>query len=130
MSRRVMTWALWLMLVATLPLPYFMIDSGRVPAAQLFLLAAVTTPLVVSDPSFTTKFIAALFVIQSVFYALVLYVLARLGARLIERRAPRRLHVAVLTALAMLLIGVALFEVYRAPLSHGPGPTNLVGVFR
>jgi|SRR5262245_64942904 len=130
MSRRALTLALWLILVATLPLPYFMIDSGRVPAAELFLLAAVTTPLVISDPSVTTKFVATLFIVQSLLYALLLYLLARLGAGQIERRTPRRLHGIVLAALAVLLVGVGLFEVYRAPLSHGPGPTNLVGVFR
>ena len=130
MSRRVMTWTLWLLFAATLPLPYYMIDRGRVPAAQLFLLAAVTTRLMLSEPSFTTRFVAALFLMQSLFYGALLYALARIGARLIGRHTPARLHAIVLAALAILLVAIGLFEVYRAPLSHGPGPTNLVGVFR
>jgi hypothetical protein len=130
MSRRMMTWALWLVFAATLPLPYYMIDRGRVPAVQLFLLAAVTTPLVFSDPSFTTRFVAALFVVQSLIYGVLIYVLARIGARLIERHAARRWHAIVLVGVAVLLVAAGLFEIYRAPLSHGPGPTNLVGVFR
>lgn len=125
-----MTWGLWLVLVATLPLPYFMIETGRVPAAELFLLAAVTSPLVISDPSLTTRFIAGLFVAQSLIYAALLYVFARLGMRLIERRPTRRGRALAWTALAALLVAVSFFHVYRAPLSHGPGTTNLVGVFR
>jgi hypothetical protein len=130
MSRRAMTWLLWPALVATLPLPYFMIESGRVPAAQLFLLAAVTAPLMVTDPSFTTRFVATFFVAQSLLYAVLLYLLARLGAGLIERRVPRRRRGLVLAAIAALLVAMALSDVYRAPLSHGPGPTNLIGVFQ
>ena len=130
MSRRAMTWVLWLVAVATLPLPYFMIDSGRVPAAQLFLLAAVTAPLMVTDPSFTTRFVGSLFLAQSLLYGAALYLLARLGAGAIAHRtAPRRRGLAVAVIAAALAV-MALCNVYRAPLSHGPGATNLMGVFR
>jgi hypothetical protein len=120
-----MTWILWLALVASLPLPYFMIESGRVPAAQLFLFAAVTTPLAVTDPGFTTRFVAALFIVQSLLYGPLLYLLARTAAR---RVAPRRRALVTGVVLALLAV-VAMLDVYRAPLSHGPGPTNIVGVF-
>lgn len=125
-----MTWLLWVALVATLPLPYFMIESGRVPAAQLFLLAAVTTPLAITDPSFTTRFAATFFVAQSLLYGILLYVLARLGAGLIVQRVAPRWHGLALAVIAVLLTVMALSDVYHAPLSHGPGRTNLVGVFQ
>ena len=120
-----MTWVVWLALICTVPLPYYMIESGRIPAAQLFALAVVTAPLAITDPSFTTRFVAALFIAQSLLYGALLYLVARAVAR---RVPPRRR--ALLTAVAIaLLAGVALLDVYRAPLSHGPGPTNIVGVF-
>jgi hypothetical protein len=130
MSRRALTWTLWLLAVATVPLPYFMIDSGRVPAAQLFLLAAVTTPLMVTDPSYTTRFIASLFIAQSLLSALALYLLARLAAGAIARWTEPRQRGLAVAVIAVALIALALCSVYRAPLSHGPGATNLLGVFR
>lgn len=125
MSQRAMKWLLWVLLVCAVPLPYFMIESGRIPALQLFIFAALTTPLMVTDPGFTTRFVAALFLAQSLFYGAALYVVARAMSRR-ARPGGRALLVAVL---AGLLTVIALLDVYRAPLSHGPGPTNLIGVF-
>jgi hypothetical protein len=125
MSQRALKWWLWLVLIGTVPLPYFMIENGRVPAVQLFIFAAVTAPMVVSDPGFTTRFVAALFLAQSLFYGATLYLLARGAARHVGPR--RRGALAAAAALALGLL--ALCDVYRAPLSHGPGATNIVGVF-
>jgi hypothetical protein len=125
MPQRAMTWILWLALVCCLPLPYFMIESGRVPAAQLFLFAALTTPLAITDPGFTTRFVAALFVVQSLLFGALLYLLARTAAR----RAPVARRALFPAAALALLAAAAMLPVYRAPLSHGPGPTNIVGVF-
>ena len=72
-SSRAMTWLLWLVFIFTLPLPYFMIEAGRMPAAQLMLFAALTAPLAITDPGFTTRFVAALFVAQALLYCGLLY---------------------------------------------------------
>jgi hypothetical protein len=128
MTKRALTWTMWLLLICTLPLPYFMIESGRVPAAVLFVFAAVTLPLVVTDPGFTTRFVAALFVAQSLFYAGLLYGLARWSAGRMATRLSPRARVLVVAAVAALLGALGLANIYRAPLSHGPGATNLMGV--
>lgn len=125
MSMRVAIWSLWLVLVLLLPLPYFMIDSGRVPAAQLFLFAALTAPLTFTDPGFTTRFIAGLFLSQSLMYGALLYWVARR----ITARIPAARRLLVLAVIAVLLGGLSLLDIYRAPLSFGPGPTNIVGVY-
>lgn len=125
MSQRALKWLLWLVLIGTVPLPYFMIESGRVPAIQLFLFAAVTTPLMLTDPGFTTRFIAALFIAQSLFYGAALYLVARTAAR--RARPGGRVLLAVVTAAALGVL--ALTNIYRAPLTHGPGQTNVLGVF-
>lgn len=110
---------------AHIPLP---LDSR--PAAQLFVFATVTTPLLLTDPSFTAGFVAALFVVQSLLYGGLLYVVARGGARRLARRAPPRRRALLLVAIAALLGVLAMANVYRAPLSHGGGATTIVGVFR
>lgn len=127
MSPRAFKWALFAVAVCTVPLPYFMIETGRVPALQLFVFAAVTAPLVISDPGFTTRFIAALFLSQSIGYGALLYLVARSASRRIK--APG-LRAVTLAGVVAVLATVAALAVYRAPLSHGPGPTNLLGVFR
>jgi hypothetical protein len=125
MSQRAMKWLIWLALICSVPLPYFMIETGRVPAAQLFLFAAVTAPLVVTDPGFTTRLVAGLFLAQSLLYGALLYIVART----VGRRVPPRRRLVVAAVVIALLTGMALLDVYRAPLSHGPQPTNIVGVF-
>jgi len=126
MSLRVTTWFLWLVLVTLLPLPYFMIETGRIPAAQLFMYAALTAPLTFSDPGFTTRLIAGLFLSQALMYGALLYV----GSRRVSRRVPAARRALAVLAIAALLGVLSLFNVYRAPLSHGPGTTNIVGVYR
>jgi len=126
MSQRAATWVLWLVLVCTVPLPYFMIERGRVPVAQLLVFAGVTAPLVFTDPGFTTSFVAGLFLAQALIYGALLY----LVARLVVRRVPPHRRDLVVAAVAVLLAVIALCNVYRAPLSHGPGATDLNGVFR
>jgi hypothetical protein len=126
MSQRAMQWTLWLVLICTLPLPYFMIETGRITAAQLFILAAVTTPMLISDPGFTTNFVAALFIAQSLFYGAALL----LVSRAVTRRVPPRRRALLVALVAGFLVVLSLFAVYRAPLSHGPGSTNIFGVYR
>jgi len=117
---------LWAGFSLTLPLPYFMIEPGRVPAAQLYLFAAVTGPLLYTDPGFTSGFIAGLFLAQSVLAGVLLWLLAGWIARRIA--PPQRARAAV--AFAVGLVVLALLPIYRAPLTHGPTPTNWLGVWR
>lgn len=126
LSARAATALFWLLLVAFLPLPYFMIESGRIPAAELLLFAAATTPLAFTDPGVTTAFAAIMFTAQSVLYGALLFVAAR---ALVRRLPADRRAVCVLIA-AALLGALASMRVYRAPLSHGRGATNIIGVFR
>jgi hypothetical protein len=127
MTRRATTWSLWLVLICTVPVPYFMIETGRVPALQLFVFAAVTLPLVVTDPGFTTNLVAALFATQALLYGIVLYVGARWIAGWTAARVSPRGRILFVAAVALVLGALGLANIYRAPLSHGPGATNIVG---
>jgi len=124
MSARAARWLLWLALVLFLPLPYFMVEVGRVPVAQLMMFAAVTSPLLYTDWGFTVQVVAGLFLLQSVFYGLLLWLFAAAVTRLLPV-ARQTLLVLALAGLALL----ALLPVYRAPLSHGPLPTNWFGLW-
>ena len=125
MTTRSLRWTLWAAFVLFLPLPYFMIERGRVPAAQLFMFAAITAPLLYTDFGFTMQFIAGLFLAQSLLYGLLLWLLAAFVVRLLPAARQTAIAVALIAALAVL----ALAPVYQAPLSHGPLPTNWFGLW-
>lgn len=125
MSHRAVRWSLWAIFCLTLPLPCFMIESGRIPLVSLLVFAGLTVPLAFTDPSLTTRFVAGLFAVQTLVYGGVLY----LAARLLGARIPARRRVPVVVVVAFALALVALRAVYIAPLSHGPGPTNWFGLW-
>ena len=125
MSSRALRWSLWLVLILTLPLPYFAIESGRIPAVQLFLFAAMTAPLLVTDFGITTGVLGALFIFQALLYGGLLFLLAGWFAT----RIPPSRRGAALLGLTVALVGLALLPVYLAPLSHGPGPTAWLGLW-
>ena len=126
MSLRAVRWSLWGLFCLTLPLPYFMIEVGRVPLASLAVFSALTVPIVWTDPSFNVGFIAAIFALQTLLYGGALAVVARL----IGRRLPPPRRRAMVTGIAAALVLLALSPVYVAPLSHGPGATNWLGLWR
>lgn len=126
MSLRATRWSLWAIFCLTLPLPYFMIESGRVPAASLAVFSALTVPLALTDPSLTTRVIAALFTAQTLLYGGALLI----AARLIGNRLPPARRLAMVAGIAVALALLALSPVYVAPLSHGPGSTNWFGLWR
>lgn len=126
MSLRAARWSLWVLFALTLPLPYYMIEAGRVPWVSLFVFAVLTLPLAFTDPSLTTRVIGGLFAAQTLLYGGGLYLVARLlGARI-----PPLRRVAMVTGIAVALLLLALCGVYVAPLSHGPGRTNWFGLWR
>ena len=125
MSPRAVRWSLWGLFCLTLPLPYFMIETGRIPAVSLFVFAVLTVPVAVTDPSLTTRVIGGLFAAQTLLYGGGLYI----AARLVGARIPARRRLLVLVALAIALTMLALCRVYIAPLSHGPGRTNWLGLW-
>lgn len=125
MSERTLRWLLVALLAALLPLPYYMIEPGRIPALQLAVFTAVTAPLMWTDPSLTTRTIALLFGVQTLLYGALLH----LVARAIARRSPPPRRAALLLSIGVALAALALFDVYRAPLSHGPSATNWFGIW-
>lgn len=126
MSLRAVRWSLWGLLALALPLPAFMIETGRVPLASLAVFSALTVPIAFTDPSFNTRFMAGMFALQTLLYGGALAVVARLLAQ----RLPPTRRLAMVTGIAAALLLLALSPIYVAPLSHGPGATNWLGLWR
>jgi hypothetical protein len=104
---------LWLSLLATLPLPYFMVDVGRMPALWLAWVAAFTTASALLDGLQGTWRIALLFIAQTGIYAALLYGVARLAATALHRHVPERARIPAIAGIVALLFAVACLPIYR-----------------
>ncbi|MBX3024017.1 hypothetical protein KF840_03810 [bacterium] len=125
MSVARMRWLLWLVLVLLLPLPYFAIQAGRIPAVQLAMYAALVVPLNLRDFGLTPAVLGALFAVQTLAYGALLLWLSGFLAR----RVPPPRRAAALAGIAVALLLLAALPVYVAPLTAGPYPTHWLGLW-
>ena len=127
MSPRRARWILWLVLFATVPLPYFAIEVGREPGVQLLIFAVATGAMAATEPSGMTAFVTGLFWAQALVYGGLLHLLAWLIVRQAASARGRSLLVA---GLAVVLAIASLFPIYVTPFSRSGVRSNLIGVFR
>jgi hypothetical protein len=129
MSQRAAKRILWVTLLFTLPVPFFMIEVGWVPPIRLILFALLTTAAAVSEPGFDTGFVAGLFVPQALLYGALCYWLARAAVLRLNRLAPAWLRLFALLAVMAALVAGSLFPIFRTPFSHSSPRANLLGIF-
>ena len=120
-------WLLWLVFFITVPLPYFAIEVGREPGAQLLVFAVATGAMAATEPSGMTAFVTGLFWAQALMYAGLLHLVAWLIARQVPTARGRAWLVA---GLAAVLAVASLFPIYVTPFSRSGVRSNLIGVFR
>ena len=131
MSERTLRWLLWLAAVAALPVPLFGIGSGRVPPLhqlELGILALVFTLL--ERAQGIGPLLSAIFLGQALAYAAVLWLAARLAARLLSRLPPlSRTRVAFFLVVLGLALAIAQ-PIYRTPFSARSAHSKLLDVYR
>lgn len=119
---------LWLALLLTVPVPYYMVEVGRIPTVALWLLAAVTGAAAIAEGGTGTILPASLFLAQASVATAVFYGLARLVVRRLERFASHRLRRLVVIAIVCALLGTSLLGIYSSLLTSGRSRINLLGV--
>ena len=120
---------LWLALLLTVPLPFFLGALGCAPALRLFFLTGLTLAVVATEGAAGyLGTLALLGAAQSLIQALVLYLLAALLALALERIVAERLRPVVLATLVAGLLGLSLLEIYQTPLSSRAPYSNLAGL--
>jgi len=122
-------WTLWVALLLTVPLPYWAIEVGLVPAANLLVLSLVTVGASIVEGGDVLPLLALVLTVQALAWAGVLFVAARFVTRRIGRRRSVLTQRALATALVCSLAAMSLFEVYRAPFSTSGPRTNVLGAF-
>jgi hypothetical protein len=118
MQQRHIIGLLWLTALLTVPVPYFAVERGVEPVARLLLFAAVTGVVALSDPDFGATMFATLFLIQCVGYAALLYVLARVLARRLERVPSAWIRGIALAAVLAALVGLGLSGTFVMPFAR------------
>ena len=112
-----------------IPIPYQVVEGGRVPAAWLATVAAFVITSAVGQGGSISAIIARWFAIQAGIALVLAYVASRLVAAGVRRLvAPERRAVAVAMIVAT-AFGAALFPIFSTTAVRGGAPTNLLGVF-
>ena len=130
MSARTARWILWGTFVLVVPLPFFLVESGVVPAARILMLGAVVAALVVSEGAqgVAGELMAALLLQAGVYVALLWWVAHRVS-RLLARASPRRVAAATTALVIVSLVVASSFEIYRTPFRTRSLPASLLQVF-
>jgi len=130
MSVRVARWILWGTFVLLVPLPFFLIETGLVPAARILMLGVVSVALLATEGAQgVVGIVTAMLLVQASVYVALLWWVAHGVSRLLARAAPRRVA-AVTTALVVVsLLVAASFEVYHTPFRTRSPRANLLQVF-
>lgn len=129
MSAKAARRVLWAALLLALPVPYWVLEGGRVPTIWLLEVAGYSLAALMAEGGSIVALISGLFVAEAILAVFTLRVGAGLLASTIERRiAPERRTLAVALITGGLLAG-ALLPIYATPLVEGGRSVNLFGVF-
>lgn len=133
MSQRALKLSLWLLLVATIPVPYQLADREWAPTLRLVFLSSITLLLHLSE-GFGGKLWAALLglsLAQSAVYLGLFYAVAACAARALAARVSPRGGAAILAVAALLLVGTAAaYPFYVTPISSQRMYSSLLDVLR
>lgn len=124
-----MKWSLWLTFLFTVPVPFFMVETGWVPVVRLLLFSGITTAAALVEPDWISALIAAFFVLPSLVFATILYLLAALTSRLLVRFVADGRRRAACGFLIAICFAASLLPIYDTPLSNTDAQPNLFGIF-
>lgn len=130
MSTKLIRVLLWLAFLVALPMPYWVFETGRVPALWLGELTSFVLAMVLSEGGMVTRVVATLFTVQTLLFVGVTYLLARLGSRLIARLPSAGGRTAVTLVAVLVVLGASLLPLYRSPLVAGGAPVNVLALFQ
>jgi hypothetical protein len=121
---------LWLAAVFVVPLPFFLVETGLVPAARVLMLAAVTVAVIITEGSLGAVGIAAALLIgQGLLYLAILWMLTGLLLRPLRRRSSRTVAVITATLVVVAIVCASMFEIYHTPFRTESLQASLLEVY-
>jgi type IV secretory pathway TrbD component len=130
MSLRVARWILWGTFVMVVPLPFFLVETGVVPAARILMLGGVCLALVASEGALgVVGSLTAMLLVQAGVYMALLWWVAHRVSRLLARSSPRRVAAATTALVVISLLAASSFEIYHTPFRTRSLRADLLRVF-
>jgi hypothetical protein len=117
MTRKSTVRLLWLVTLATLPVPFYLGQLETAPVLRLAFLTGLLTSVVVAEGGTTIASVAGLGVAQTLGYAVLLRFAARLLARALDLLPTSHVRRVAVACLAIALCVASLFPIYETPLS-------------
>lgn len=130
MSRRALARILWLSLLVTVPIPFFLVEIGIEPVAAMVQKLGVTLVLIAADGGAGAITLTAWILgVQAFLVAVLLWLAARVVTYAIVRATGRRAGVVVFAIVAALLVVACTVPIYRTPFRTGGLYATLPQVF-
>ena len=129
MTRRAAGWLLWIVAVATLPVPFYLGEPELAPVLRLAFLSGLMGAVLVAEGGGTLAALAGLGIAQTLLYAAAFRLVTALLARGLDRLRAPAARGAVVAVIAIALFAVSLTEIYDTPLSSTRPRSNLAQIF-
>lgn len=120
---------LWGVLLLTLPVPFYFLGTGWAPSLALLEISAYLLPVWLTEGGPGVRLALSTIGLQGLFWAGVLYVLARFMSSLLTRLGNGRAPLAGVGIVVACLVFLSLFDVYLSPVIARGAPVNLFGVY-
>jgi hypothetical protein len=122
--------ALFVIALLTIPFPYQVVDSGRVPAAWLATVATFVATSALTQGGGISTIIARWFAIQAAIAIVLAYVAARMVTAILRRRVPVERQWRTLAFVAAGALTAASFPIFATTAVRGGEAMNLFALFR
>ncbi len=126
-----MKWTVWLLLYATVPVPYLLGAVEVAPPLRLtfFSLMIAGARIFEGAGGWVWTTLVALTLVQSALYAAALLAPATLVSRLFSTISNRHRRLAMIAAVASVFLVTSLFPFYETPVSSVTQHSNLLQIF-
>ena len=120
----------WLAMALCVPVPFFLVETGLMPAAALLQMLGVVVLLIATEGNEGAVLLMAAILAAQALFALALFALvATAVARIADRIAGSRGLAVVLVLTAVLIVVALLTPIYRTPFRAAGLHSNLVEAF-
>jgi hypothetical protein len=120
---------LWIAALATMPVPFFLVQVEWAPVLRLVFLSGLFSAVMLAEGGGTVMLMAALGIVQTLAYAGLFYLGAGLAAHALLRIGSPPMRVAALGTVIFLLVASAQLPIYETPLSSARLRSNLWQLF-
>jgi len=120
---------LWLVALATMPVPFYLGEIEWAPVMRLGFLTSLLSLVLAAEGGNRLLTIVGMGIVQTVIYTGLFYLAAGLAARALERFLEPPLRVAAVGTAVFLLVVSSLLPIYQTPLSSARLHSDLWHLF-